>query len=443
MDLFRNAHKWNKKGLDFYKSGKFEKALMCFDKALKINSRYEDAWRCKGITLDKMGKYYEAIICFAKIVEIKFGYVPMLRLDSQRKNEALTCYNYSVEKKSNNEWNLKAIDFDKCGKYKEAIDSYDKALELNSNDVLALNNKGVDQHILGKFREAFTCFDKVVQLDPNSALGYNNKGVVLFSLLSRLRLLKSLSTDETSQLKSIISHGYELSIEFFNKAIEKDSNVERPWFNKGLSLETLERYEAGIEELTVEMWALVKPFRYKEAIKCFNKAIELDPLHVEAFNNKAIVLGRIGEYEEAIIWYDEALHIDPNNPDIWSDKGTAFRRLGETLHNRSFLIQANESYDRAIAINSRHEYSWYNKGNVLDVLGHHGEAIKCFDKVIQINPNNEQAWNNSGTALYGLEKYVEAIDNYDKAININPNFKLASNNKQLVLKKLKNVDRFA
>ena len=52
------------------------------------------------------------------------------------------------------------------GRYDEAINWFDKALEVDSKDVYALTNKGVALDKLGKKMEAFTWVDKALAIDP-------------------------------------------------------------------------------------------------------------------------------------------------------------------------------------------------------------------------------------------------------------------------------------
>ena len=57
----------------------------------------------------------------------------------------------------------------KSGKYQEAIEHFDKAIELDPNYVDAWYNKGVVLDNLGEHEEAIECYDKALELDPNNA----------------------------------------------------------------------------------------------------------------------------------------------------------------------------------------------------------------------------------------------------------------------------------
>ena len=49
-------------------------------------------------------------------------------------------------------------------------------------DAKAWNNKGIDFWGLGKFKEAIECFNKALGIDPKDRWAWNNKGHVLAEL---------------------------------------------------------------------------------------------------------------------------------------------------------------------------------------------------------------------------------------------------------------------
>jgi len=58
------------KGNRFLEAGKFEEALGFFDQALLLNQNDPELWNHKGVTLRSMGRYNEAIECFNKSLEL-------------------------------------------------------------------------------------------------------------------------------------------------------------------------------------------------------------------------------------------------------------------------------------------------------------------------------------------------------------------------------------
>ena len=59
------------KGNIFLKDGKFDDALTFFEQALSLNQDNPDLWNYKGIALRSLGRYEEAMDCFNKSLEIE------------------------------------------------------------------------------------------------------------------------------------------------------------------------------------------------------------------------------------------------------------------------------------------------------------------------------------------------------------------------------------
>ena len=58
------------KGKSLLEDGKFGDALGFFEQALLLNQDDPDLWNYKGITLRSLGRYEEAMECFNKSLEI-------------------------------------------------------------------------------------------------------------------------------------------------------------------------------------------------------------------------------------------------------------------------------------------------------------------------------------------------------------------------------------
>jgi tetratricopeptide (TPR) repeat protein len=76
----------------------------------------------------------------------------------------------------------------------------------------------------------------------------------------------------------------------FDQRLKKEAKLAIVWYNKGVTLSKLGRYD--------------------EAIDAYDQALLINPNYSSAWNNKGVLLSKLGKYDEAIDAYDQALLID-------------------------------------------------------------------------------------------------------------------------------------
>jgi protein O-mannosyl-transferase len=130
--------------------------------------------------------------------------------------------------------------------------------------------------------------------------------------------------------------------------------------------------------------------RFDEALRDFNKAIELKPEYSDAYNNRGKLLKSTGRYE-----------------DMLSD------------------------FNKAIESNSDNFEAHNNRGNVLCIMKKYDEAIADFNSAIALKPEMAESYNNRGTVYITEKKYTEAIVDMNKAIELKPDFAMAYANRGL------------
>ena len=60
----------SKTGKKQLEDGQYEDALNSFERAISLNQNDPDLWNLKGIALRSLGRYNEAVDCFNKSLEI-------------------------------------------------------------------------------------------------------------------------------------------------------------------------------------------------------------------------------------------------------------------------------------------------------------------------------------------------------------------------------------
>jgi tetratricopeptide (TPR) repeat protein len=108
-----------------------------------------------------------------------------------------------------------------------------------------------------------------------------------------------------------------------------------------------------------------------------------------------------GRFDEAVREFDRELEIKPDKHEAWNNRGNALSELGR--HE-----EAVASYDRAVEIKPDDHEAWNNRGNALSELGRHEEAVASYDRAVEIKPDYHGAWyNRADTYLVRLTLMVK------------------------------------
>jgi tetratricopeptide (TPR) repeat protein len=155
--------------------------------------------------------------------------------------------------------------------------------------------------------------------------------------------------------------------------------------------------------------------RMNEAIKQYERALELDPDFARAHNYLGNALVQVGRLPDAIEHYEQAVRIRP-------DFVHARNNLGNALAQAGRLPEAIAQFDQALRIKPDSADAHNNLAGVLVGLGRTAEAVDHYEQAIRFKPDFAEAYNNLGVALIGLGKVREAAANYEQAVRFKPDF---------------------
>ena len=155
-----------------------------------------------------------------------------------------------------------------AGKHLEAIEIFQKALALDSQQANILGNMAESYRALGKLDEALEAYKKAIAINPNDGVFYTNMGVVLDKMGKTAESLeafkKAAALNPGGSAQSHFNLGANLAnsgrtdeaIEAFRKAIAADPNFADAYYQLGMSL-------SG------------KPETIEEAVKLLKKYLEI------------------------------------------------------------------------------------------------------------------------------------------------------------------------
>jgi tetratricopeptide (TPR) repeat protein len=76
--------------------------------------------------------------------------------------------------------------------------------------------------------------------------------------------------------------------------------------------------------------------------------LQIGYTRTDTWNNKGLALYNLGKHEEAIKWYDKALEIEPNDDKAWYNKGLALDKLTK-------YEDARKCFDKAQQLREKNE----------------------------------------------------------------------------------------
>ena len=111
---------------------------------------------------------------------------------------------------------------------------------------------------------------------------------------------------------------------------------------------------------------------YEEAIKNYDRALELNPDNANIYSNKSIVYRSMKRYEDAFKSLDCAIKLKPDLAAAYSNRGLVHSELKQ-------YEEAHKNYDRAIELEPTIGDAYWNKSNLKILQGCYGEGWQLFE----------------------------------------------------------------
>ncbi len=165
---------------------------------------------------------------------------------------------------------------------------------------------------------------------------------------------------------------------------------------------------------------------FDEALESYDRALELDPNHVNALANRGLALHELERFEEVLENCDRVLVLDPKHVGALRNRGAALLRLER-------FDEALESLDRALALDPKHVNALANQGVALLSLGRFDEALENCDRVLVLDPKHVTAFATRAAALHKLARFDEALESYDRVFELDEEHVDSRFNRSLLL----------
>ncbi len=258
----------------------------------------------------------------------------------------------------------------------EAIPAFERALELNAGNCLALSGLGLSYLRQGRFDAAIETIDRCLAIDGKNRAAMNNRAVAL----SR----QGRADDAVSALQAALRLDPQEPVAYVNLGFllseqNRFSDAQKA-FESVISLD-----DHNVEAQLQLGRSMYERRRYSAALPVFRTARALAPQNQRALRDLGRTLGYLGRLDAAVDLLNRSLKLDPED-------AIAFNALGRFQLQRGALDEAIKGLERARELDETLWQASLNLGLAHTAGERYPEALDAFRTVVTINPENDTAF---------------------------------------------------
>ncbi|NTV02884.1 MAG: tetratricopeptide repeat protein [Chlorobiaceae bacterium] len=474
----RNAAYHSDLGFALQLLGRFEEALEQYDQALTLNPALAISHLNRGDVLTELNQEVAAAESYSRaemILRIQSTDAESLHrlglLERRKKHmsRAAELFSHAVMIEPHRpEWHQDlGITLQELRRFDEALQSYDRALEINSGLLTAQLNRGnilrtlkrmgeasdsdekaalilvkhpedaESMHLLGiiefrrkRYREAVVLFDRALGIDPANAACHSDRG---------------LAFRELRQFGDALA--------CYDQALRLDPDLAVTELNRGNLLRLMKRnVDAGESDRlaaallekhlddadSLHMLGLVEYRRknLERAVDLIGRAIEINPHNAAFYSDRGYALQDMRCFDAALACYDKALALDQTLAITHLNRGNVLRE---------FMVNAPalESYARAQELIEQQPQTAENLhllGTIAFRMRNLEASVDLIGRAIDLEPENAGYYSDLGLALQEMTRYDDALRNYDKALSLDPGLEVTHFNRANTFRAQKRFD---
>ena len=356
---------------NYQMEGNFQKAIECYQAALKIEPTNAEIYDALGLTMLRLGEN--------RIARDLFTTSTSLNTESSLSFRNLGLAHFAMDNRA------------------AAIDSLKKSIHFDNNNVDALLNIGQIYSYSDDFDQAKKFFEKARLSDkdnPEPLCELSETNIRLGDYDSAIKNASAALQIRPNSIKPLrsLSHAYRLQS---NNRQSVQYAFELVNLNPSESQNYVELVKALLSQGGVET-----------GLKYAEKAIDLNPENPEAYVCLSLVQSRTGEWHDALANMDRAIELAPKNEDYIGQKAGVLHRLGRN----------KEAYELALPLVSNRTTFRSNSLEVLSrIAGDYGkekEIAKLLDSVLA---NKGLARGVRSQLSFSTGQLYDKIGNYKKA----------------------------
>jgi tetratricopeptide (TPR) repeat protein/spermidine synthase len=224
----------------------------------------------------------------------------------------------------------------RAGRWEKAEGAYRRVIEIDPDNVLALDNLAMSIMALGDPYEAAEVLERAARLDPAFHRTWVHLG------------------------DAFLARGEpQIALENFSRAVKLAPTDAQAHHGMGRAHAALRSWE--------------------RAARAHARAESLDPFWVDPVYDRGLALLALADFEGAEAALSRALWLEPRSAEAWTDLGLAIAGQGR-------WAEAAEAHLRATDLEPELARAWLNLGMALKGMGEMEAAEKAFTRALELDP---------------------------------------------------------
>ncbi|CAD8072286.1 unnamed protein product [Paramecium sonneborni] len=336
-------------GMCLYNINQLHKSMTYFNQIININPYDIKTLKIMAKISSTLQLYYQLSDCCDKIIQLGFGdqsihYYRGLALMNQKQ-------------------------------YSQAIEDFDKSLNFDQKNIIALKNKALCLAQIKDFDHAVLCYDMI------------------------LKQLKDAS--EKSDIFYEKGYCHLLGQQFFSAKTNFDSALQLKPKNEDLMLKIANAYRDNNN---------IQP-----ATNMYDRLIKMKPNNARFYAEKAQLQEQQGNFKEAKLLYDQAIALEHDNPKFYTLRAKTRIQVQE-------FDEAIQDLQQAIKINDQDPELLFELGQLLYTKQNLEQSVVMFSKAINLNENVEKYHLKYAQVLQTQDFENEAIEHLKNVIAKHPDY---------------------
>ena len=410
----------------------WEKAILCYKKAININPQFAEAYHNLAkvyLKIDNENKaayfWYKAIKSEPRKVQIKEYWSLGNTFKAQKKlGKAADCYRQGIKVQPDflPGYHVLSKVLNEQGKHNEVINLYRQGVRKNPQNPKFYQALAQALASQKKWQKAKACYKKSIEIQPKFWEAYYQLGLI-FQQEKKWQKAKDCQIKVIQFNKKFVSgylqlaliyqklEQYQLALETCYQAIEiaPESSKEQAiafykkilqhysQLNSSLGFQFNKEFVSGYLQLALIYQKLEQ---YQLALETCHQAVEIAP---ESSSLE----------EQAIATYQKILDNHPQlTPDI-------YHQFGKLLRKKSHFIDAIAAYQKAITIDPNFRLAHIHLQYTSIPPKQLPQYIDFYGQILAKHPQVGIAWGNLGDALTQQNNIQEAITCYRKSCYLN------------------------